>query len=58
MEVTHGGRPSARLTRHSAIALVYTLGNDSLSLMAHWLDGYTDKRYGRAVARSMADEAA
>jgi hypothetical protein len=45
------------LTRHSAIALVYILVNGSLSLVARWLDGYTET-LRPAVARSTADEAA
>jgi glutamate transport system permease protein len=51
-----GGKYSIPI--YTAIAVIYILVNGSLSQLARWLDGYTQRRYGRTVERSMADEAA
>jgi glutamate transport system permease protein len=51
-----GGRYSIPI--YTAIAVVYILVNGSLSLVARWLEGYTRRRYGRAVELDVAVEAA
>jgi glutamate transport system permease protein len=51
-----GGRYSIPI--YTAIAVVYILVNGSLSLVARWLEGYTRRRYGRAVELGVAEEAA
>jgi glutamate transport system permease protein len=43
---------------YTAIAVVYIAVNGSLSWVAAWLDGYTQRQYGQTVHQSMADEAA
>jgi glutamate transport system permease protein len=43
---------------YTAIAVVYIAVNASLSYTARWLDRFTRRRYGRAVERTLADEAA
>jgi glutamate transport system permease protein len=43
---------------YTAIAVVYIAVNASLSYTARWLDRFTRRRYGRAVQRTLADEAA
>jgi glutamate transport system permease protein len=51
-----GGRYSIPI--YTAIAVIYILVNGSLSLVARWLEGYTRRRYGRAVELGVAEEAA
>jgi glutamate transport system permease protein len=51
-----GGRYSIPI--YTAIAVVYIAVNASLSFLARWLDRRTQRRYGRTVQPSVADEAA
>jgi glutamate transport system permease protein len=51
-----GGRYSIPI--YTAIAVLYILVNGSLSLLAHWLDDYSSRRFGRTVELNVADEAA
>ena len=51
-----GGRYSIPI--YTAIAVVYIAVNASLSFTARWLDRRTQRRYGRTVQPSVADEAA
>jgi glutamate transport system permease protein len=43
---------------YTAIAVIYIAVNASLSFLARWLDRRTQRRYGRTVQPSVADEAA
>jgi glutamate transport system permease protein len=43
---------------YTAIAVIYIAVNASLSFLARWLDRRTQRRYGRTVQPSAADEAA
>jgi glutamate transport system permease protein len=51
-----GGRYSIPI--YTAIAVAYIAVNGLLSLLARWLDSRAQRRYGRTVELSVADEAA
>jgi glutamate transport system permease protein len=51
-----GGRYSIPI--YTAIAVVYIAVNASLSFLARWLDRRTQRKFGRTVQPSVADEAA
>jgi glutamate transport system permease protein len=51
-----GGRYSIAV--YTGIAILYILVNMSVSQFARWLDGRTQRRYGRTVHTTLADEAA
>jgi glutamate transport system permease protein len=51
-----GGRYSIPV--YTAIAVIYIAVNASLSFLARWLDRRTQRKFGRTVQPSVADEAA
>jgi glutamate transport system permease protein len=51
-----GGRYSIPV--YAAIAVIYIAVNASLSFLARWLDRRTQRKFGRTVQPSAADEAA